>query len=129
MTSNYKAPYIDGNRNFYIRDDPFIAIRKPEEPDEDDENLSSDILPDFSNMIVEQGDNAVIADSIHVLKFDMFKDKLEPLVGNGFDGFSPRWTYPVHLRNTMDSSRNTSAILIIIDSLREIEIGLGKTFS
>lgn len=45
---------------------------------------------------------------------------------DGFYGFSPRWTLICKLRNITNPSLNTSAILLVIDSKKEIEIGLGK---
>ena len=35
-------------------------------------------------------------------------------------GFSPRWTLPTKLRNPARPTRNTSTILMIIDTRREV---------
>jgi hypothetical protein len=48
---------------------------------------------------------------------------------SSFKGFTPRWTLPTLLRNTTDSSRNSSCFLIIVDSQREVDLGLIEPFS
>lgn len=60
----------------------------------------------------------------------MLKEKLDPLnEGDVIKGFSPRWMLPSKLRNITDESRNTSCIMIIIDSKREVDLGLIEPFS
>ena len=44
-------------------------------------------------------------------------------------GFSPRWSVPTKLRNTTEETRNTSSILIVLDTQREVDIGIGPHFS
>lgn len=65
--------------------------------------------------------------SFKILNFDVLNKKLEDMPG--FDGFTPRWTLITRLRNTTDSLYNTSALLVVIDSKREVDIGLGRYFS
>lgn len=67
------------------------------------------------------GDHAEIL-GFNLLKFDEFKKKLDPLNEGMFKGFSPRWTLPTQLRNVDQPALNTSALLIIIDSAREIDL-------
>lgn len=47
----------------------------------------------------------------------------------GFDGFAPRWTLITRLRNISNPLLNSSALLVVIDSKREVDIGLGRYFS
>lgn len=47
----------------------------------------------------------------------------------GFEGFSPRHTLITRLRNSKVPTLNTSSLFIIIDSKREVDIGLGRYFS
>jgi hypothetical protein len=62
--------------------------------------------------------------------FDQFKDKLDPLnEDSSWKGFSPRWTLPTKLRNSNDTSLATSTILVIMDTAREVHLGIGPYFS
>jgi len=64
------------------------------------------------------------------LKFKAFSEKLDPLNGKGmFLGFSPRWVLPTKLRNISYPNLNTSALMVILDSAREVDLGIGKYFS
>lgn len=65
-----------------------------------------------------------------LMVFDVYKKKLDPINKQGtWNGFSPRWILPATIRNPMDTNRNTSAILLVIDSQREVDIKLGPLFS
>ena len=46
-----------------------------------------------------------------------------------FKGFAPRWILPMMLRNVTNPARNTSCILMIIDSEREVDLDFGTGFS
>lgn len=61
------------------------------------------------------------------MKFDVFEKKLQNM--KGFDGFSPRWTLITRLRNMTNPLLNSSSLLLVIDSKREVDIGLGRYFS
>lgn len=62
-----------------------------------------------------------------MLVFDAFKDKLDPLSEKDvWKGFSPRWTIPAKLRS---NQLTTSIILIIMDTAREVQYGIGPYFS
>jgi hypothetical protein len=64
------------------------------------------------------------------LNFDVLKKKLDTLDADGdFKGFSPRWMLPTRLRNITNPEIYTSNLLIIIDSAREADRGLGEHFS
>ena len=66
----------------------------------------------------------------NLLKFKPFIDKLDKLNGKGaFKGFTPRWILPVTIRNNTDSYYNTSALMVIIDSARELDLGFINFFS
>lgn len=76
----------------------------------------------------DMGDHAEIF-GFNLLKFDKFKEKLDPLnTEDIFRGFSPRWTLPTALRNIHEPNLNTSALMIIIDSAREIDLGMFPYF-
>jgi hypothetical protein len=79
--------------------------------------------------VIDYGDSIYIA-GITLLKFDNFKNMLEPLSKSGeFVGFAPRYILPISIRNISNSSLNSSCIMIILDSEREIDVGIGKSFS
>jgi hypothetical protein len=66
----------------------------------------------------------------NLLSFKEINPKLEKLRdGDKFSGFTPRWQIPTKLRNVTNTDRNTSSILMIIDSKREREIGFAPGFS
>jgi hypothetical protein len=46
-----------------------------------------------------------------------------------FLGFSPRWVLPTKLRNISNPNLNTSALMVILDSAREVDLGIAKYFS
>ena len=67
---------------------------------------------------------------INMVVFDVFKEKLDPLNENTrWRGFSPRWTLPTKLRSTVEKSLSTSTILVIMDTAREVQLGIGPYFS
>jgi hypothetical protein len=69
---------------------------------------------------------------LELLNFDQIKETVDSLnykEGGEFRGFSPRWQLPAKLRNVTDSNRNTSSMLLIIDSRREVELGFSPSFS
>lgn len=76
-----------------------------------------------------KGDHAELL-GFNLLNFDVFKDKLDPIRETGmFKGFFPRWTLPTKLRNVHDPSKNASCILVILDSSREVDLGIAEFFT
>lgn len=67
---------------------------------------------------------------LEVLNFDSYRAQLDKLIKEQdiWRGFAPRWTIPVSLRNPT-TKKLTSALLMVIDSKREIEQGIGPSFS
>lgn len=65
---------------------------------------------------------------MELLVFEYFQQKLMSQ-DDKWAGFTPRSTFPMLLRNPVDPSRNTSFIVIIIDSQREVDIQLAPHFS
>ena len=79
--------------------------------------------------MANNGDHLEIL-GFNLLKFDVFKQKLDPLIDNGpFKGFTPRWNLPTRLRNPNDHSKNSSCMLIVIDSSREVDLEIAKYFT
>jgi hypothetical protein len=67
---------------------------------------------------------------VHLLKFDHFERVLKPLNGGGeFKGFTPRWTLPARLRNPINKARASSALMVIVDSKREVDLNMAPHFS
>ena len=46
-----------------------------------------------------------------------------------FKGFSPRWNWPITLRNSENPNLNTSALLVVIDSARESDLNMVPFFT
>jgi len=64
------------------------------------------------------------------LKVDYFKQRLSHLERFGqFQGFTPRWNLPVKVRNPNDPGKNSSCLLVILDSSREADLQIAKHFS
>jgi hypothetical protein len=66
-----------------------------------------------------------------VINFEAYRQKLDAMTAAGeslFRGFSPRWTIPVQLKTT-DRKRTTSCLLMVIDSAREVQQGIGPAFT
>lgn len=81
--------------------------------------------------MIDQGDYADIL-GLSLIKFDTLKEKLDPLNSEEnsiFKGFSPRWTLPTRLISETNNQKNTSCILLMIDSAREVDLGLIDEFS
>mmetsp|Transcript_2326 Transcript_2326/g.3977 ORF Transcript_2326/g.3977 Transcript_2326/m.3977 type:complete len:206 (+) Transcript_2326:931-1548(+) len=47
----------------------------------------------------------------------------------GWNGFSPRWQFPSKLVSAEDPTLKTSTLLMVLDSAREVTIGIGPNFS
>lgn len=63
-----------------------------------------------------------------LFNFTYMDQKLKDI--DGFDGFAPRYTLVTKLtKDDKKTHLKTSAVLFIIDSKREIDIGLGRYFS
>jgi hypothetical protein len=121
ITSDYAEPYVDGDVNQYASDPFEYAVKT---------NTTSTNFVDYiiSNAVSDQGDHAEVF-GFNLLKFNAVKDKLDELnLGPDFKGFSPRWTLPTRLRNTGNPSLNTSCLLLVIDSAREVDLGLAPYF-
>ena len=87
-------------------------------------NLTNGFVNDF-------GDYSEIL-GLSLLKFDVLAEKLDPLndlEDSLFKGFSPRWTFPTRLSNITSPELNSTCILIMIDSAREVDLGLIEQFS
>lgn len=119
ITSDYGEPFVDGDTSLYMGD-PF-AYKKEEKR----KNFFDSVIDSsFKN----NGDHAEIF-GFNLLKFDEFAKKLDPMIGQGlFKGFSPRWIFPTRLRNIHEPALNTSSILIVLDSAREVELDLVPFF-
>jgi len=78
------------------------------------------------NPLTSESDSTSFLD-MNLLQFN----ELEEVLGNmtEFEGFAPRWLLPMRLRNQAKPELNTSVVLLIIDSQKEVEIGLGQFFS
>lgn len=54
---------------------------------------------------------------LELLVFDVFKKKLDPQNGKGvWRGFTPRSSFPMTLSNPAEEGRNTSVVVLVIDS-------------
>jgi len=89
-------------------------------------------IPEPTSLVTDWPDSKVI-DGVPVLKFAYYKDALEDLPE--FGGFSPRWTIPkIMFRARHDQKeepeeiRNITATLLVIDTAREVKIGLAPHF-
>lgn len=86
-----------------------------------------DMLGD--NLIKDNGDNLEVL-GFKLLNFEKLKEQLDPMTNNtDFRAFAPRWILPTKFRNSTNPARNTSSILIIIDSAREVDNRLAEYFS
>ena len=57
-------------------------------------------------------------------------DKLDQFNGKGvYKGFTPRWILPAIIKNITNSRYNTSALMVILDSAREVDLGFMNFFS
>ena len=80
--------------------------------------------------VIDNADDHFSVFGFSLLNFYSFRSRLDPLNDSPtFKGFSPRWTLPMNLRNSTDSARNTSCILIIVDPEREINFDFANGFS
>ena len=68
---------------------------------------------------------------INILNFEVFKEKLDSNTEqlSAFKGFSPRWILPTKLRRLDEPGRNTSAMAIILDSKREVQLEMAEHFT
>lgn len=79
---------------------------------------------------IDPGTDHIEYNGVNMLVFEDFKNKLDPLnEGTKWRGFSPRWTLPTKIRNSQDPTFITSTILVIMDTAREIHLGIGPYFS
>ena len=81
------------------------------------------------NIVKDNGDYTEIA-GFKLLYFKILKEKLDPLTENtNFRAFTPRGILPTKFRNVSNSARNTSSIMIVIDSALEADRHLAEYFS
>ena len=100
-----------------------------EAPDPNDDKPKSLVEQFDSTKLADQGDHAEIF-GFSLIKFDAYRDKLDALNSTGvFRGFSPRWQLPTKIRNISNPATNTSNILIILDSAREVDIQFAEHFT
>lgn len=90
--------------------------------------------PNFFDMIGDSllKDNGDTTDVLgfKLLNFGKLKEKLDPLTEvTNFRAFSPRWILPTKFRNATNPALNTSSILLVIDSAREVDRKLAEYFS
>lgn len=50
------------------------------------------------------------------MNFNVFEEKLKPLYGKEFKGFTPRWMIPAKIRNPKKPELQTSTLLVIADT-------------
>lgn len=122
LASDYSEPFVNGNTNLYT-EDPFDYGEPPEEPKQ---SLFQTVT---QGAVKDNGDHAEIL-GFNLLNFGNMAEQLDALSeGDLFKGFSPRWTLPMKLRNPEEVNRNTSCMVIIIDSAREADLDLVPHFS
>lgn len=81
------------------------------------------------NLLKDNGDYTEVL-GFKLLNFGKLKEKLDPLTEvTNFRAFSPRWILPTKFRNITNPARNTSSILIVLDSRREVDKKLAEYFS
>lgn len=81
------------------------------------------------NLLKDHGDYTEVL-GFKLLNFANLKEKLDPLANTtDFRAFTPRWMLPARFRNATNPARNTSTILIVLDSAREVDSRLGEYFS
>jgi hypothetical protein len=115
-----KDKFKDGDFNFYASD-PFTYRPK---------NETNNTFPSlFSQGVSSEKDYTSVV-GLNLINFRKLKAELDPLNGGDtIKGFTPRWLLPSKLRNITNTNRNTSCIMIIIDSKREVDLGMIPPFS
>ena len=120
MTTSVVSEFIDGDYNPYSID----AFKYTN--NQTDTNQTADL---FSQFIDTDADYTNVV-GFNLINFRKLSEKLDPLNdGDAIKGFSPRWILPSKLRNITNTDRNTSCIMIIVDSRREVDLGLIEPFS
>jgi len=124
LMSDYSAKLVAGDVNVYNLTDLF------EEAPDPDELKPKSLVDQFDkSTLADQGDHAEIF-GFSLIKFDAYREKLDALNSTGvFRGFSPRWQLPTKIRNISNPATNTSNILIVLDSAREVDNRMGQYFS
>lgn len=105
LTSGASNRLLDGDKNVY-GSDPF-------EMEYEEKPLSFDSL--VRGYDTDDVDHAELF-GFPLLNFDNLKKKLDPLIGEHFTGFTPRWMLPARIRNPHNRALSTSCLMIIIDS-------------
>ena len=108
---------LNGDNNWYAAE-PFVMVQEPK--------------PMTFDMLLSGFDDDV--DHVELLGFPLVNfgtlaKKLDPMIGGLFKGFTPRWTLPAKVRNPTNTSLVTSCLLNIIDSQREVDLGMQPHFS
>lgn len=122
LATEYGGGSIDGDIAMYTSD-PF-DYQEPPKP-----NQTSFFESFDRSLVKDNGDHSEIA-GFKLLNFAKLREQLDPLSNHtSFKGFTPRWILPTRFRNSTNSARNTSCILIVLDSRREIDYKIGEYFS
>ena len=103
---------LNGDRNFYSNESIYESYTF----------VASETAPKKDGQLMEENTDHASVAGLEVLQFEAYKKQLDALTateGSLFKGFSPRWTIPVRLRNP-STAVNTSCLLIVIDSAREV---------
>ena len=122
--ADYSAKLVAGDVNPYNLTTLFV-----EAPDPDFGKPKSLIDQFDSGTLADQGDHAEIF-GFSLIKFNAYRKALDALNSTGvFKGFSPRWQLPTKIRNISNPATNTSNILIVLDSAREVDNKFAKHFT
>lgn len=62
------------------------------------------------------------------IDYDKMKEDMGDLIGDVFTGIAPRWYLLGKVRNITEPSLNTTAIVGVINTKEEMDIGLGRDF-
>jgi hypothetical protein len=129
MVSDYSDRCVKGDLNYYDMD-PWTVLDEYEEPDGLARGEGASILDLMrgASVSVDQTDHLEVL-GYSLLNFAVFEEKLQPLVGTEFRGFTPRWMVPAKIRNPQKPELTTGCLLIIADTRREAELGLIPGFS
>lgn len=121
LSSDYNSFFVSGDNDLSRGPFRFVPKEKPK---------STNLLKEIERATYANNGDHLELLGLNLLKFDVFKEKLDPLTQSGpFKGFTPRWTLPTRLRNPTDPNKNSSCILVILDSSREVDLEIAKYFT
>ena len=124
LTSDFGAMVSEGNMNLYSVD-PFELDNRKVETTEEVPGLFESLTGDFYS----SGSDHLELLGFSLLNFKVFEEKLEPLKEKGFRGFTPRWMLPARIQNPDKPHLRSSVLLIVVDTRKEIELGMSPYFS